>query len=374
MPDMIVFGEDWGRHPSSTQHFVRRLAVNSKVIWVNSLGLRRPRVSTADLARLKSKAVSTFRAKSSGQQADPHPFATLVNPKAIPWPGSRLAAAVNRRTLAAQIKPLIAANEMKRPIVWTSLPTALPVIGALGERAVVYYAGDDFGALAGVDHRPVLAMERQLAEKADLVIAASPLIAERFASHKTRVLPHGVDFDLFAQDAPRADDLPSGRPVAGFYGSLNGWIDVEALAKAACALPDWDFVLIGNVETDITGLRACRNVHFPGPRAHHELPHYSRHWDVSLLPFRRNRQIDASNPLKMREYLAAGTPVAASYLFPAALPFADAILTPQGSESLSDIILRAKNDSRPKAWRQSLVQDESWDTRVATLQSWLGAL
>jgi len=45
--DLIVFGEDWGSHPSSTQHIVSHLAANRRVLWVNSLGLRRPKFPCA---------------------------------------------------------------------------------------------------------------------------------------------------------------------------------------------------------------------------------------------------------------------------------------------------------------------------------------
>ncbi len=48
--DLIVFGEDWGAHPSSTQHLIRAMIPERRVIWVNSLGLRAPRL-TARMAR-----------------------------------------------------------------------------------------------------------------------------------------------------------------------------------------------------------------------------------------------------------------------------------------------------------------------------------
>ena len=206
--DMIVFGEDWGRHPSSTQHIMRRLACERRIMWVNSLGLRRPRLSRRDLARLAAKASSLLSPRSAridasaaGTSDAAHPFTSVINPHAIPWPGSRLASAVNRQTLSRQIKAAMRRSGFERPVLWTSLPTALPVVGELGESGLVYYAGDDFGALAGVDHKPVLEAERRLAEKADLILAASDEIASRFDPDKTRMVPHGVDFDLFSKPA-----------------------------------------------------------------------------------------------------------------------------------------------------------------------------
>lgn len=363
--DLVVFGEDWGRHPSSTQHIVRRLAADRGVIWVNSLGLRRPRLDRRDLARLVAKGKSIIGQKTAQapRQAAEHPFRSLVDPRALPFPGSAIAGAVNRQLLSRQLTPAMHSAGIERPILWTSLPTAVPVVGALGERAVVYYAGDDFAALAGVDHGPVLRAEAELAGKADLILAASSEIASRFDPAKTVVIPHGVDFQRFFEPAPRAADLPKG-PVAGFYGSVNDWIDVEALAAAADSMPDWTFVLIGRIETDVTALRQRPNVMFQPAMAHEELARWSQHWDVSLLPFRRNRQIDASNPLKLREYLAAGRPVAATYRFNAIRELDAPVATPGEHTDFAAAIRQATAMREDVlAWRPRL-SGHTWEARA----------
>lgn len=374
--DLVVFGEDWGRHPSSTQHLARRLAADRKTVWVNSLGLRRPRLSTRDAMRLAGKALRLAArpaASASPGTCEAHPFAAIVEPRALPWPGSRLAATFNRHSVGAQVRAAMQAHGMAAPVLWTSLPTALPLVGTLGERAVVYYAGDDFAALHGVDHGPVLAMETQLAARADLILAASPEIAGRFDPDRTVHLPHGVDFDLFASPVSPAAGLPPGK-VAGFYGSLNGWIDVDAIAAAARRLPGWTFVLIGREETDLSALTGLANVRRLPPMAHHELPAWSQHWSVSILPFHCNRQIAASNPLKLREYLAAGQPVAASWRFPAIDALDAPVATPHGGETLADAILRAAGEvDRARAFAP-LLAGESWESRAAFVSQLLESL
>ena len=45
--DLIVFGEDWGARPSSTMHLISHLPGRNRVLWVNSIGLRRPRPAQA---------------------------------------------------------------------------------------------------------------------------------------------------------------------------------------------------------------------------------------------------------------------------------------------------------------------------------------
>src|SRR5262249_3752618 len=153
-----------------------------------------------------------------------------------------------------------------------------------------YYCGDDFGALVGVDHEAVLEMERRLVAHADLIIAASKILAARFPAGRTLHLPHGVDVDRFATPAPRAPDEPQGRPIAGFYGSLSDWIDIDMIAKAARDLPDWWFVLIGPEHTDTGALKALSNVRLLGPRPHDQLPSHIQHWTVAMIPFRDTPQ------------------------------------------------------------------------------------
>src|SRR5205807_318898 len=44
-PNLIVFSDDWGRHPSSCQHLVSHLLDRFEVTWVNTIGTRPPRIS-----------------------------------------------------------------------------------------------------------------------------------------------------------------------------------------------------------------------------------------------------------------------------------------------------------------------------------------
>lgn len=367
---LIVFGEDWDKHPSSTQHLVRRLAADRKVIWANSIGLRRPRFDRHDLTRLTRKLGAMVRRQGGGGSTDETVPVRVVSPKAVCWPGSRLASAVNSVLLPRSLRNAVAELD-EAPILWCSLPTAVDAVGRLGESAVVYYVGDDFAALAGVDHAPVAEMERELAEQADLILAASPVIAERFPSEKTHILPHGCDVDLFSRPTERAMDMPVDTPVAGFYGSISDWIDVELLADVSEQMPHWRFDLIGAVNTDIAPLTNRSNVRFLGPRPHGELPCYSQYWDVSMLPFRDTPQIRACNPLKLREYLAAGKPVVTTD-FPALDGYRDLVRVVEGPDSFVAALQALRFEPVDRiAERRARVRNESWDVRAAELDQLL---
>ncbi|MFO1036107.1 MAG: glycosyltransferase [Geminicoccaceae bacterium] len=367
---LVVFGEDWGGHPSSTQHLVRRLAAERDVVWVNSIGLRRPTLTRADFARLGRK-LRGVTPKSTAVTAPKPDRLTVVDPRAIPWPGQPIARRLNRQLLGRQVRQALEQRNLDHPILWTSLPTAVDVVGELGERGVVYYCGDDFGALAGVDHAPVMALEHELAECADLVLAASRKLADRFETKKTALVPHGVDFDLFAAGGERPAELPADTPIAGFYGSLSDWIDVDLLAGVAARMPEWQFALIGPVRTDVSRLSGTPNVRLLGEMPHARLPAFVANWTVSLLPFRDNDQIRACNPLKLREYLAGGTPVVSTE-FPALDGYRDHVRVAVDPDSFAGAI-RAAADEPPtkRDLRRRQVADESWDARAAQVDELL---
>ncbi len=377
-PGLVVFGEDWGAHPSSTQHIMARLAAERDVVWINSIGLRRPRLTARDVKRIVDKLMRMARPAHGlrAESAPRPPRVRTLDPRAVPWPGARLAAALNRALVGAQARAAMTRAGLERPILWTSLPSALDVVDAVPHRALVYYCGDDFSSLAGVDHAPVARMEARLAARADLILAASEPLAARFPAHKTMLAPHGVDYDLFATPAPRAPDLPprpEGGAIAGFYGALADWIDVDMLARAARALPRWTFVFVGPVHAPAEALARLPNVRLLGPRPHAALPSYAQHWDVSLLPFRDNAQIRACNPLKLREYLAAGSPIAATD-FPALRPYADLVCIAQTPQDFQNAIEQAAQDAQRNATRRARVQEESWDARAQAIARALDAL
>lgn len=382
---ILAFGEDWGGLPSSTQHLLGRLAKDRDILWVNSIGLRRPRLDRRDLCRVVGKlraamgggAAPARRAAGLGAAGfgavEPPARLAVIAPHALSWPGSRLVEAINRRMLGGQLRGELARRGMVKPLFWASLPSAAAVLDAVPHGPVVYYCGDDFSALAGVDHRPVAELERRLVARANLILAASPELAARFPASKTILLPHGVDYELFSRPAPRAPDLPSGGPVAGFYGSLAEWVDVGLIAAAARALPHWRFELIGEAQTDLSALDGLPNLWRLGPRPHAALPSYVQHWDVALLPFRDNEQIRACNPLKLREYLAAGAPVAATW-FPALAPYRELISIARGPEDFAQAILRAAGERDAAPARRARVAGESWDARARDLAARLEAL
>lgn len=381
MRDLIVFGEDFGGLPSSTQHLVKRLANDRKILWINSIGLRQPGLNRRDLRRVWNKLYPTRRqspdlasAHMAAQEvcvgnfsATHHHNICQANLLTVPAPSSRLARHFARELMLLQLEPKIKKLGLNRPILWSSLPTAADLCTHIDHSGVVYYCGDDFSSLAGVDHHVVSRHEQTLIEHADLILVASEQLRHKFPAPKTHLLPHGVDSELFSKPVERAMDLPSGDgPTAGFYGSLSDWLDYDLIDYSAAALPEWQFVFVGPQCVSSARLPQRANIHYLGSRAHHQLPSYSQHWDVSMLPFIRNPQIDACNPLKLLEYLAAGQPIA-SVDFPALAPYRRHLHTSDTRDGFVNALQTAARADRIPA---DAVTGQSWEDR-STFLNWM---
>ncbi|EJL6725348.1 glycosyltransferase [Vibrio alginolyticus] len=364
MTDIVVFGEDFGGLPSSTQHIVKRLAANHRILWVNSIGLRQPKLDSKDIKRALNKFTRVFHNVGSHKptlDSETNPNIHIINLLTIPAPNSALARKVAAKMMKHQLNKQLQALGFDKPVFWTSLPTAADVCAEMNPRGLIYYCGDDFSALAGVDHDTVTKHERTLVNAANVIFTASDTLSTKFPSHKTVTLPHGVNVSLFSEPAPKAKDLPdNGRKVLGFYGSLSEWLDYDLIAQVADQAPDWDLVFIGPNELSDNPLPQRSNVYYLGPRAHHTLPSYYQHWDASWLPFVNNAQIKACNPLKLLEYLATGTPVI-STSFPALMPYKHMLHIVQNVE---DVCASLDHLIPPPANSKQYVQQQSWEARA----------
>ncbi|WP_316311405.1 glycosyltransferase, partial [Clavibacter michiganensis] len=94
---------------------------------------------------------------------------------------------------------------------------------------------------------------------------------------------------------------------------LADWVDFELIKKTAEHFSNGSVVLIGKIAVDaerkVKILDDVKNVHFLGRKPYSELPNYCKAFDVALNPFAINDLTLAANPLKVREYLAAGLEV-----------------------------------------------------------------
>lgn len=100
---MVMFGEDWGAHPSSSQHLARELSKFHDITWVNSIGLRAPRFNLSDMGRAFNKLCAVLRfSRIQPKVSNPHKedwMPEVVNPLAIPFHGQGWARWINQKLI-----------------------------------------------------------------------------------------------------------------------------------------------------------------------------------------------------------------------------------------------------------------------------------
>lgn len=366
---IICFAKDWGGDPTSKNHIMRILSARNRVLWVNSIGIRRPGLNGRDLKRLVEKF---GRGLAGCRRVAPniHVFSPLV----IPLPSVGPIVRLNNLMLAAALRATCRRLGLERPILWSFLPNVGGLVGRLGERLVVYHCVDDYAEFRGVS-ASLRGLERQLLEVADLVFTSSDLLwRERVrANPNTFFIPHGVDVGHFSRAidpdlAIPADARGIRRPIIGFIGAVADFVDLELVAEAARIRPDWSFVMVGRCVTDVTAVKGLPNVHLVGQRPYESLPAYCRAFDVGVIPFRLNALTLRANPLKLREYLAAGLPVVSTSL-PEVARYAALVRIAEGRDEFVREIRYAltERDDAFVQQRVNAMREESWERRVEEL-------
>jgi glycosyltransferase involved in cell wall biosynthesis len=259
--------------------------------------------------------------------------------------------------------------------LWSFLPTAASYAGKLGESILVYYCTDEWSQFDSVDGARMAELERELCRKADLVFTTSRTLLERKQAYnpETHLASHGVDHAHFAaaldETTPLAEEMKGRpKPILGFFGLVERWIDVELFAYLAEKRPSWTIVVVGKAKVDLGGLEKYPNLVLTGRKPYQELPGYCKAWDVALCPFVVNELTRNVNPIKLREYLSAGLPVVSTGI-PEMLHYPDWCYIANGPEAFLAACERALAEDSPEERRRrtEAMKAETWEAKVAAL-------
>ena len=381
--DVVCVGfNDWDSEGWTNQHHLmsRLAASGSRVLFIESLGLRRPKLGSGrDLRRIWRRLVRGVKRPPTFDGV------TVLSPLVIPLHSHAIVRRLNAWLLRARIRQVMRSLGLRDVVLWGYVPQAEVLLGVVNPTLVVYHCVDDISAQEGIDSSSFLAAEERFARRADLVIASAPAIAERMRRLSDNVLyaPNVADTGLFAtalDPGPLDPDLaPLSEPRFVFVGAIaENKLDFELLAGTAAARPDWTFVLVGAVglgypDTDVSPLTAHPNVHILGPRPQPGLPAVLRGAAAGLIPYRRSRLTASIFPMKTYEYLAAGLPVVAAGL-PALDEVEDVVLVDGVSEMVAALEAEIAEDSPTRRQaRSDAAQAHSWETRLAEIGAALHA-
>jgi glycosyltransferase involved in cell wall biosynthesis len=372
--DILCFSHDWSGDPLSKTHLMRLLARDNRILWVNSIGYRTPSPTRADVRRAFRKLAAAARPI---REVEPNIF--VLNPLAIPAYGSPAIQAINRHLIRHRARCAMRRLGFRRPINWIFNPAAEVIAGALDDDLLIYHCVDEYTAFSGVQAQSLAEMEQRLLRRADLVIVSSEPLYQSKASQNphTVLVRHGVDLEHFRKALAPETRIPASiaalpRPVIGFFGLIADWVDVELMAWVAEHFSTGSLVVLGKATTELSALQRLPNVHLLGRVPYAELPAYCKGFDVALNPFRINHLTLNANPLKVREYLAAGLPVVSTAI-PEVEILGQCRIAADAASFVQEVAAALANPG-PSATRSEAMRSESWEARLDEIRHHLAAL
>lgn len=395
---LLVFSDDWGRHPSSCQHLVKQLLDQYPVLWVNTIGTRAPRLDRATFSRVMEKVKQwTGLEKSDDAGLDPvlayfrrqhqkfsHPNLQVVNPRMWPWFGRPFDRALNRKLLAKQLTPLI--KNLPQPVcALTTLPITADLPDVLPVKRWVYYCVDDFSQWPGLDGTTLRRMDVEMIRRADSLVAVSENLQQMIADEgrESELLTHGVDVEFWKgaatvgqQHQSMSHLLPANSVV--FWGVIDRRMDVKSVQWLSRDLATEDsrnglsrprrIVLIGPQQDPNPDLLSLPNVLVVPPQLLEHLPMIAAEASVLIMPYADLPVTRAMQPLKLKEYLATGKPVVVNRL-PSTDAWRNSLDSANSPDEFSALVrmrMREGISVEQELDRQRL-QSESWTAKAGQL-------
>ncbi|MDH4029066.1 MAG: glycosyltransferase, partial [Nitrospirota bacterium] len=372
--DIIYFSTaDWDNPTwTNNQHMASRLAgLGFRILYVESLGLRKPSATGRDISRIFKRFSKGIRGIKEVQKN-----VWVYSPMVIPLHTRASIRRTNRKILISSIRHHARHIGFHDPIFWTYNPLTVDLSGNFNEALAVYFCVDNLAASPSLPAKLISAAEEKLSGNADLIFTTHQNLQERLSRwnpDNTYYLPNVADFDHFSsagQPGKIPDDLSAiPGPRIGFIGAISNYkIDFECISHIAEARKDWHWIMIGQIgegqsETSIDLLRKP-NIHFLGTRPYQSLPDYLRGIDVAVLPNRLNDYTASMFPMKFFEYLSAGKPVVSTDL-PALRSYSDVCSIAETPEAFTQAIARILNGKSPDMnLRLKTARENTWEARM----------
>ena len=229
-------------------------------------------------------------------------------------------------------------------------------------------------------------LERRMIKQADLTLTTSSLLKEyalEYGSEKTKLLPNGVNFDLFHQalemELPKPKELEGEtREIIIYTGAIGLRIDYQLIKELATAFQNKLILMVGpKTETyEEIGLEELGNVKFVGAKSLSNLPAYLKYSACAIIPFKCNELTQGIYPLKINEYLAAGKPVVSTNFSPDINLFDSVIQIAQSHYEFVKKVEKAFSDNSEQAVAQrvSIAKMNSWKNRNKILMDLINGL
>ena len=219
----------------------------------------------------------------------------------------------------------LAGTQQPDVIVIYNLPQYIYLLGS--HIPVIFDYADDYRAmlvheLGIADHHPVLWLTddvtRRIIHRSVLVTAVSGLILESVDCAHKLLLPNGAD-EPESLHTDTVLHIERDKPVIGYVGAFEYFIDLDLMLEAARRLPQCRFLYVGAGREyprvkEYVAERKLQNVLLTGAVPHHQAMQFISEMDICLNLFVKCRVADAASPIKLFEYMIRRKPVISTRL------------------------------------------------------------
>ena len=323
--NIILFSTaDWD-NPfwTNKQHMAKTFEKNGdKVIYIDSLGIRKPKASKKDLVRIFKRFKSLFKPYRKVSEN-----IWVVSPFIIPLYKYKIIQQFNNNFLSIIIKILMKYLNFQNCIIWTYSPITNEIIDKFDSTCKVYHCVDDLSALPNVDKNIIIEKEKDLIKKCDYIFTTSKNLFDiiKPQNENTYYQNNVCDYEHFSKAKNDKFIIPLDiKEIIGpkiiFVGAISSYkINFDLLSQLARRNIHWNFIMLGQVgegqpETNISMITSCKNIYLLGPKDYKEIPKYLHFSDVAIIPSNINDYTKSMFPMKFFEYLSAGLQVVSTNL------------------------------------------------------------
>jgi glycosyltransferase involved in cell wall biosynthesis len=371
---VILSTADWD-NPfwTNKQHVaVSLFKLGYRVLYIDSLGLRKPSASTSDVGRIKRRLKKAFKAPKEVQAN-----IWVWSPIILPFQQYLMVRLINKAIFSRWLKFWLWKLDFSGDLLWTYNPLSTRLLNCDGFKNLVYHCVDEIKAQPGMPVDILTVADNELSRKANVIFATSPNLYEsrKILNKNTYYFSNVADFNHFNQATLDSIVIPADiaeipSPIAGFIGAVSGYkLDFELIEFVAKKCPNISFVFIGKVGegdpwTNIDKISALKNVYFLGPKKYSTLPAYLKAMTITLLPNHINEYTDSMFPMKFFEYLSTGKPVVSVNLKAIQEHREFCYLSIDYEEFAENVIEALRTPNLGLENRLSLARDYTYDSRM----------
>ena len=355
-PDVVCFSIiDWSFRYQRPQHIMSQFAARGhRVYYIN-------------LARfLPAGASPGFQIR----EVKPNVFEVTLAAERSPDIYGEVIEGANLEVMLASLDELRHDQSMNEVLGYVMIASW----GAVAQEArarwnwpILYDCMDEWENFPGIK-RPIIDMEDCLVRTCDQLVVTAQRLHDKWRQYNrpTVLARNAADFAFYEEHCHPNDLLKDvSHPVVGDYGAIADWFDLELMEHVATKRPQCTFVLLGGVfDVDVSRLKALPNVRLLGQKPYASMPQYLYHFDACLIPFKINPITEATDPVKLYEYLCAGKPVV-SVALPEIEPYRDYVYIAHGADEFVtqlDAAL-AEDNTDLVAQRRELARQHTWEER-----------